>query len=106
MIEGRQPLLDKQLDEQNSFEDQLKLQWEMGQVPSRLGNLVSSDGAITEGPQKTNKKRRRRANTHRKTESPPPQEVMEPKVEPEMVVSNSVSEEKEEERMKSLWDEI
>ena len=59
-----------------------------------------------EGPQKTNKRRRRRANTHRKTESQPPKEVMEPKVEPEMVAPNSVSEEKKEEWMKSLWDEI
>ena len=31
---------------------------------------------------------------------------MEPKVEPEMVVPNSVSKEKEEEWMKSRWDEI
>ena len=69
-------------------------------------NLVSSDGAIMEGPQKTNKRRRRRANTHRKTKSPLPQEVMEPKVELEMPVPNSISEEKEEAWIKSLWDEI
>ena len=59
-----------------------------------------------EGPQKTTKKRRRKANTYKKTKSPPPQEILEPKVEPEMVVPNSVSVEKEKEWMKSLWDEI
>ena len=96
MIEGTQALLDKQLDKQRSFEDQIKSQLERGQVPSGSGNLVSSDGAIMQGPQKTNKRRRHRANTRRKTESPPPQEVVEPKVEPKMIVPNSVSEEKEE----------
>ena len=63
MIEGTQALLDKQLDTQRSFEHQVKSQLERGQVSSGLGNLVSNDGAITEGPQKINKKRRRRANT-------------------------------------------
>ena len=58
-----------------------------------------------EGPQKT-KKRRKRTNTCRKIVSPPPQENLEPKVELEMVVPNSISEEKEEEWMKSLWDKI
>ena len=38
--------------------------------------------------------------------SPPSQKNLEHKVELEMVVSNSISEEKEEEWMKSLWDEI
>ena len=89
MIEGTQGLLDKQLDKQRSFEDQVKLKLEREQVPSGLKNLVSSDRAIMEGPQKTNK-RRRRVNTRRKTESPPPQETLEPKVEPKMVVLNSV----------------
>ena len=106
MIEGPQALLDKQRNKQRSFDDQVKSQVEGGQVPSGLGNLVSSDGAITEGPQKTNKRRRHRANARRKVESPPPQETMEPKVEPKMVVPNSVSEEKQEEWMKSLWDDI
>ena len=77
----------------------------MERVPSGSRNLVSSDGTIMEGPQKTNKRRKRRANTQRKTRSPQPQETMEPKVEPKMVVPNSVSEE-EKEWMKSLWDEI
>ena len=106
MIEGTQALLEKQLEKQRSIEDQIKSQLERGQVPSGSRNLISSDGVIIEGPQKTNKRRGRRANTHRKTESPPPQEVMESKVEPEMVVPNSVLEEKEETGMKSLWDEI
>ena len=57
-------------------------------------------------PQKT-KKRIKITNTHRKTVSPPPQEILESKVEPKMVVPNSVlEEEKEKEWMKSLWDEI
>ena len=38
--------------------------------------------------------------------SPPPLEILEPKVEPKMVVPNSVLEEKKDEWMKSLWDEI
>ena len=63
MIEGTQALFDKQLDKQRSFEDQIKSELERRQVPSGSGNLVSSDGAITEGPQKTTKRRRRRANT-------------------------------------------
>ena len=71
MIEGTHALLDKQLEKQRSFEDQVKSQLERGQVPSGSRNLVSSDGAIMEGPHK-NKRRRRRANTHKKTESPPP----------------------------------
>ena len=50
MIKGTQALLDKQLDKQRSFEDQIKSQLERGQVPSGLGNLVFSDGAIMEGP--------------------------------------------------------
>ena len=73
------------------MEDQFKSELERRKVPSGSGKPVSSDGAMTEGPQKTNKKRRRRANTRRKTESPPPQETLEPKVELEMVVPNSVS---------------
>ena len=58
-----------------------------------------------EGPHK-NKRRRCRANTRKNTESSPPQEILEPKVEPKMVVPNSISKEKEEEWMKSLWDKI
>ena len=38
--------------------------------------------------------------------SPPPQEILEPKIEPTLIVPNNVSKEKEEEWMKSLWDEI
>ena len=56
MIKGTQALLDKQLDKQRSFEDQVKSQLERGQVPSGSENLVSSDGAMIEGPHK--KKRR------------------------------------------------
>ena len=56
-----------------------------------------------EGPQNT-KKRRKRMRTQRKTMSP--QEILEPKVEPQMVVPNSISKEKKKELMKSLWDKI
>ena len=63
MMKDTQALLDKQLDKQRSFEDQLKSELERRQVLSGSGNLVSSDGAITEGRKKTNKRRRRRANT-------------------------------------------
>ena len=49
MIEGTQALLDKQLNKHRSFEDQVKSQLERGQVPSGSRNLVSSDGAVTEG---------------------------------------------------------
>ena len=73
----------------------------MGQVPSESRNLVStSNREIIEGPHKN--KRRHRVNTRTQTVSPPPQEVLEPKVEPKMIVSNSISKEKEEEWMKSL----
>ena len=58
-----------------------------------------------EGPHKNNR-RRHRANTGRKAESPPPEEILEPRVELKIVVPNSISKEKEEEWMKSLWDEI
>ena len=52
MIEGTQDLLDKQ----RSFEDHMKSPWERGQVPCGPGNLVSSNGANTEGPHKNKKK--------------------------------------------------
>ena len=39
-------------------------------------------------------------------ESPLPPKMLEPKEEPKMVVPNNVLDEKEEEWMKSLWDEI
>ena len=44
-------------------------------------------------------------NTHQNTMSPlPPEEVLEPRVEPTLVVSNSVLEDKEDEWIKSIWD--
>ena len=70
MIEGTQALLDKQLDKQRSFEDHMKSQFKRGQVPCGLGNLVSSDGAIMEGPHKS-KKRRKRPSIKSKTITPP-----------------------------------
>ena len=38
--------------------------------------------------------------------SPPPQEILKPKVEPKYVVPNSILEEKEEDWINSLWNEI
>ena len=77
MIEGTQALLNKQLDKQRSFEDHMKPQIERGKVPFGPRNLVSSDGANTEGPHKS-KKKQRRTSTKSKLAMPPPLEVLEP----------------------------
>ena len=59
MIEGAQALLEKQLNQKGSIEDQQCNITEMGQVSRGSGDLVSKDGNITSDPQKITKRRKR-----------------------------------------------
>ena len=59
MIEGKQALLEKQMDKQRSIEDQIKTWVQDRQVPSGPRNLVLPNGAKTMSPQKSNKRKKR-----------------------------------------------
>ena len=117
MTQGTQTLLDKKLDKQRSFEDYMESPWERGQVPCAPWNLISSNGANIEGPNKS-KKKKRIMSTESKMTMPPALEVLEsspdPQVEPHVeslvehveMVPSSVSKDVGDKWMKDLWDEI